>query len=374
MTKIKLAFFSTSRSELGNMSNLIKYLKKDKRFHIYFFAGGTHFLKEFGNTFKEIKKKKIKIDSTFKFFSNKNKLKDISYQLGEAQEKINKIFLNFNFKYMVLFGDRYELLPIINNLILHEKKLIHFGGGETTLGAIDQKVRNIITSAADLHFTSSNEYKINLIKKGIKKEYVYNAGTFSNSAIKDNQKNNLFLKRFKLEKNFVIMTYHPETLISLKKNLLVLKNIFLFLNKKKFKVIITAPNKEIYSDKILLEIKKNLKLNENLIYFPSLGNNLFKYLLKKSKFIIGNSSACVILAPFYKVPSINVGNRQTGRLMHSSVINTSGIGKSLEKSYDILMSSKYKKNIKNLKFKLQKKNQFSFVKNKILNFIKKNEK
>ena len=374
MNKIKLAFFTTSRSELGNMSDFIKYLKKDKRFKIYLFVGGAHFLKSFGNTFKEIKDKSIRITKTFKFFSNKNKLNDISNQLLIAQKELNKIFFNYDFKYVILFGDRYELLPIVNNSILYKKKLIHFGGGEITEGAIDNKVRNVISSIANLHFTSAEIYRKNLIKKNIKSKYLFNAGTFSNSPIKNKKKNNSFLRKFNLEKNFALMTYHSATLISLKENMRILKNIFSFLKKKKMKVIITAPNKEIYSDKILLEIKKNVKKDKNFFFFPSLGNNLFKFVLKKSKFIIGNSSACVILAPFYKIPSINVGARQTGRVMHSNVINAKGSQNSLEKSFEKLNSTHYKNSIKNLKFKFKKNNQFLFVKNKIINYARKNEK
>ena len=370
MKKKKIAFFSTSISEFGNMSKLIKLLKKDTRFQVFLFVGGAHLLKEFGNTIDEIKNNNIKIDRKISFFSKKNTTNDISSQLATAQKKISSIFKNFDFDYVVLFGDRYELLPIITNIILYKKKLIHFGGGEITKGAIDNKIRDIVSRCASLHFTSSEEYKRNLVKLGEDKKNIYNAGTLSISPIKKITRNKIKIENFNPNKKFIILTFHSITMSTLNKNIKILNNIFLALDKVDYNVIITSPNKEIYSEKIILNIKKQVKLNKKYFYVPSLGNNLFKFLLKKSEFIIGNSSACVISAPFFKIPSINIGDRQEGRILHNSVINSNGEIKSLIESIKELKSNKFKKKLKKTTFKLYKKNQFFFIKRKLIKFFK----
>ncbi len=370
--RIKIAFFTTSRAEFGNMSNLIQLLRKDKRLKILLFVGGAHLLKDLGNTIDEVKEKKIRIDNKFNFFSKKNTLYALNKQINVADKKINNLFKKFDFKYVILFGDRFELLPIISNTILHNKKLIHFGGGETTKGVIDDKIRNIVSSFADLHFTSSEEYRKALIKKGIHKNKVFNAGTLSISSIGKIKKNKLNLEKKICKNKFAIIAFQSITLKSLKENLRILKMIFKFLLNKNLNILITAPNKELYSDKILELIETKAKLHKNIFFVPSLGNNLFKHFLKKSEFIIGNSSAGVILAPFYKIPSINIGDRQKGRLMHSSVINTKENIISLEKSYKTYLSKKFRLSVKKMKFKLYKKNQLNFIKKKIINYANEN--
>ena len=164
--RINLAFFSNSRSEFGNINDFFKKVKKYKKFNYNVYLSGTHFSNKYGNSIKEIKKANINYKKIFKFNTDSSTEKDIIENISINSIKLSKIFQNIDF--VILFGDRLDLLPILVNCLAFNKKIIHFGGGEETKGAIDNKVRKIISSVANFHFVASKQYKKNLIKMGIK--------------------------------------------------------------------------------------------------------------------------------------------------------------------------------------------------------------
>lgn len=376
MKKIKIAFFSTSRAEFGNMVNLINKLNKNLNFKIFTFLGGAHLVKAYGKTISEAKENDILIKSSFSFF--KSSLSDESSlinQMSVAQNKISKIFKKYDFDYVVLFGDRFELLPIISNVIIFRKKLIHFGGGEITTGSIDNTIRNIISKTACLHFVSSNEYKKNLINMGENKDNIFNVGSLSITKkikkINYEKKIRIKLKKFDLKKRFILVSYHSETMDNLKNNIKKLKNIFRCLINQNFNVVVTAPNKEIYSNHLSKVILSESKKRDKIFYCASLGSDLFKFLLKKSLMIIGNSSAGIILAPYFKIPSINVGNRQLGRIIHTSVISSNGTLASVKSSIKKVLSKNFQRKLKTTKYKLYVKDNLNLIAKKIIKYDRK---
>ena len=152
-SKIEVAIFSTTRAEFGLLRPLIKILKKNKKLEVKFFVGGTHVLKDFGNTINEIKNSKIKIDKIFDYANNKNDYYSLTQSMSLAVKKLSSIFKKYSFEILIVLGDRYELLPIVINAILYKKIIAHIGGGEATKGLIDEQIRNMVTKAAHLHFT-----------------------------------------------------------------------------------------------------------------------------------------------------------------------------------------------------------------------------
>ena len=347
--KINLSFFSNSRSEFGLINQIIQKLKKYKKFKYTIFLSGTHFSNKYGNSLNEIKFANIKYVKVFKYnldiASEKNIIKNLS---------LNTISLSRIFKKIdnvILFGDRIDLYPIALNCLIYNKKIIHFGGGEETKGSIDNKVRKFISNLAELHFVSSNNYKKNLIKTGISKNKIFNVGTLSvNKKMLINNDINNFEK--KKNQKLISLTYHPVNINSSISAINQIKIILEALNtfKKKFFVIINSPGYEIKSEEIIKYINKWIKGKQNYQFYSSLGIDKYSNLIKNSKFIIGNSSSGVIMAPYFNTPSINIGNRQDGRILHSSVINSK-----LNKNEIILAINKIlkkKKERKKLKYLL----------------------
>ena len=354
--KIKIAFFSTSRAEFGNMIEIISKLKKNKKFKVYLFLCGMHLHKDFRKIDNEAKKLKIKVTEKISFFNKSDSTKDILNNLNIFDKKLNQIFLKYNFNKCVIFGDRFELLPILNKCVILKKELYHFGGGEKTLGSIDNKTRYILSSGADHVFVSNNIYKQNLLNY-FKVFKISEIGTqsikkFTKKHINEIKK----LYNFDLKKKYLILAFHSETISTFKKNMSMLNNILKNLKNLNLNILITAANKEIYSNSINKTLKNFEQINKNVKFIPNLGSTNFNAAVAKAEFIIGNSSAGMIIAPYYKTPSINIGKRQTGRILHESVINSNGSINDIMNSIKKIYSKTFIKLIKNQKFKFSKKN------------------
>ena len=349
--KTNLTFFSNSRSEFGLINQIIIELKKYKKFNHKVIVSGTHFSKDYGNSITEIKKSNVNYKKIFEHNTNKINENHILKNLSSYITKLPKIFKNID--YAILFGDRIELLPIMINCLIYKKKIVHFGGGEETKGSLDNKVRKIISSVADFHFVSSQKYKLNLINSGIKKNKIFNVGTLSiNKKIISNDHNNRLLNFD--HKNLVSLTYHPVNIdtqmSSIKQMQIILEALDKF--KEKIFIIVNAPGYEQGSEKVIKFIKAWVKKRKKFKFYESLGFSNYTNLIRKSKFLIGNSSSGVIMAPYFNIPSINIGNRQDGRIIHSTVINCKLNKNDIISAVNKILNNPLKK--KNYKFLLGK--------------------
>lgn len=345
--KINFTFFSNSRSEFGLIKQIINEIKKYKRFKYNVLISGTHFVKEYGKSVDEIKKSKIDFQKIYSYDTKRINEKNIIKNLSRHTLKLTHIFKNID--YVVLFGDRIDLLPIIINCLIFNKKIIHFGGGEETKGSIDNKVRKLVSSIAEWHFVASERYKLNLIKMGVSKNKIFNVGTLSvnKEMILDRKVDkDLKLKNRKL----VSLTYHP---ISINTDITAIDQVRIILEslsnfKKQIFTIINAPGFEKSSDDVIKYIKKWIQKRNDFKFCRSLGISKYSRLIKNSELVIGNSSSGVIMAPFFSTPSINIGNRQDGRIKHSSVINCKLNKKEIIFSINNILKKKKKRKIKYL--------------------------
>ena len=361
--KHKLAFFTSTRSDMTILEPLLNEINKSKSFEYLLFVHGTHLEKNYGNTIKDIKKLNFKINS--KFFSI-NKLDNelgLVMSLEMTQKGVNRIFNKYKFDSVMILGDRIERLPVVAAALAYRKFIFHIHGGEITTGALDDQVRHMITKSAHLHFTICENYSRNILNMAEEKFRVHNVGSLGVEKI---------LNSFKKEKknNRVILTYHPETLrsnFSWNRNFLKIVNE---LNKFNFEVIITSPGHEKGSKNQINFIKKIIKNKKKFSFVKSLGVNGYFETLKKSLFVIGNSSSGIIEVPYYRIPTINIGLRQNGRFFHKSVIQCSTSSFSIRKSILIANSKIFRDKIKNMNLHFGK----GGASKKILNIIKKYSK
>ena len=360
----KLAFFTSTRSDMTILEPLLNKIKKDKNFEYLLFVHGTHLEKNYGNTIQDIKKLNFKITSKF---LSVNKLDDefgLVKSLEMTQKGANNIFNKFKFDSVVILGDRIERLPIISAALAYRKFIFHIHGGEITTGALDDQVRHMITKSAHLHFTICDNYKKNVLAMSEEKFRVHNVGSLGVERILNN------FEKGKKGKNQVILTYHPETLksdFSWGKNFSI---IVKELNKFNFNVIITSPGHEKGTKKQIYFIKKLIKNKKNFSFVKSLGVKGYFKKLRESLFVIGNSSSGIIEVPYFRIPTINIGLRQNGRFFHKSVIQCSNKGLSIRKSIKTVNSKLFKAKIKNMKLHFGN----GGASKKILNIIRKHSK
>ncbi|MCX7986413.1 MAG: UDP-N-acetylglucosamine 2-epimerase [Bacteroidales bacterium] len=346
MAKITCAIFTTTRAEFGLYLPLLRAIEKEAELDYLLFVGGTHCAVEHGKTIEEIKQQNIPIDAQFDFLLNTDSRHALLHSLAVETFQLSEIFKQYSFDLVIVLGDRIELLPIITAAIVYNKPIAHLYGGEITQGAIDDQVRNMITKASHLHFVSCEAYAHNLIDMGEKPERVFNVGSLATDIMVQlhrPDKITLF-RKYNLQDDIpvVILTYHPVTLdlkgISAREQIV---NLFDALESFPFQVIVTAPNMDPGHEDIRNEIIERVKANTKYHFIESLGIEQYHALLPYCEMVIGNSSSGIVEVPFYKIPTVNIGDRQKGRLRHPSVIDVGykkdeiveGIKKALDKSF-----------------------------------------
>ena len=323
MKKIKkILIISGSKAEYYILKKIITKIIKNFQTRVLIHAG--HLQTLYGKSGNHVdillKKKIIKSKSNWgKSNTEETIIKSMSIQMN----LISKIIKKFKPDAILIVGDRTESLSVANVSLIYQIPLIHIHGGELTLGSIDEKIRHAISKISSIHFVIHNEYKKRLMQMGENKKFIRNFGSPSLEILKEKKilTSSQFFKKFKLKsKDFILVSINSEN--SNKKTAQVIKNTILALNKyKNFIKVVTYPNPDINNSVIINSINK-VKKREDYKVFKFLGDNYCQF-LAHCKFMVGNSSSGIIEAPFFKKIFVNVGNRQKGRILSNSIINSS---------------------------------------------------
>jgi len=379
--KKKICLVTSSRADYSLMSNLIDNLKSNNFIDFTLLITGQHLSKKYGNTYKTIINKHKKVSKLIKIKVRNTDEKSILFSMSETIKKVGKYFSNSKKDIIIILGDRYETLCIALSAYLNNCKIAHIHGGEKTVGSMDDSFRHSITKFSNLHFVSTNEYKKRVMQLGENKNCIHVVGALGSEMVS----NIILLKKKKLEKelnmkfnkfNFLITinSYSYEK-ISIRK---VMKNIFKAVMKyKNTNYIFTLPNSDLNSDLISGQIYKFCKRNKNCYIFKNLGFNYYSSVMKYCDVVIGNSSSGIIEAPSLKVPTVNIGERQKGRIKPDTIVdakpNSSDIFKAIKKTLSRNFRIKIAKS-KNLYYKKNSsKKIFKIIKNINLKKIDKKE-
>tara|TARA_B100001057_G_scaffold429229_1_gene455205 strand:+ start:100 stop:1248 length:1149 start_codon:yes stop_codon:yes gene_type:complete len=337
-SKKKICIITSSRAEFGLLSRLIKKIQKNSS--VYLIVTGSHISKAFGNTISEIKKEKIKIFKKIKISLNDDSEKGISSAISETITKFENIFQNLKPDLLLVLGDRYEIFSAVIAASIHRITIGHIHGGETTINSLDNYFRHSISIMSHLHFVAHKKYKNRVINLGKNSKNIFvvgGMGAANLQKISFNKKN---------KSNYYVCIFHPETL---KKDygIKMMKTTINFFSKnKKEKFIFFRPNADTKNKAILNLIQNSVKKCKNFQYINSINYNSFIKLIANSKGILGNSSCGILEAPSLKIPTINIGFRQKGRLKSKSIVDCKGDTKSLEKAFKKINSPEFKNTLK----------------------------
>ena len=354
MTNQKKLFVITgSRAEYGILKNLIKELKKDKYFKTDVIATGMHLSKEFGYTINEILKDKIKVKHKININLNSDKPYGISKSTGTGIIKFSKFFSKNRPDLAVVLGDRFEILAACTAAYFHRIPVAHLHGGESTEGLVDEGIRHSITKMSHIHFVSTKKYKKKVIQLGEAPKNVHLVGAVGIESIKKNK----YLSKEFLEKELnirfakrnILVTFHSVTLEN-NTSKIQFKNLLTSLKKlKDTNIFFTKTNSDTYGRVINRLIDAFAKKNNNCFVFKSLGSQNYLSVLKFVDLVVGNSSSGIIEVPSFKIPTINIGDRQKGRVQASSTINCNPTSKEITRSINKAYSPKFRKKLRNLK-------------------------
>ena len=319
----KIAVVTATRAEYGLLSPVIKELRKQENSElcVELIVTGTHLSEKYGRTIEEINDR---IDHKIVIPVASESETDISNNQAETLLKFTELFIREKYKAILLLGDRYETLAVAIAAGNTRTPIFHLCGGDTTEGALDEWIRHSITKISYLHFVTNEESRKRVIQLGEDPSRVFNYGSTSidNILTMADMSKTEALKSIGLpECRYVLCTYHPVTM----EGGSVENQIEEFLNAIKafpvFQFIITKSNADQGGARIneLLDAA-NLEI-DNLHVFASLGVKRYLSLMKYSELVLGNSSSGIIESPAFNVPTVNIGDRQKGRLQAESIIN-----------------------------------------------------
>ncbi len=361
----KICVVSSSRAEYGIMSRLIKKLDSDPEIDLRLLVTGTHLSKKFGKTVDEISVKIAeKIDIGIEG-SPQSAMAKAVVKFCDAIEKIKPDIL-------VLLGDRYEIMAVAIAAMLSKIPIAHIAGGDSSFGAFDEAARHSITKMSHLHFAGCEEHKRRIIQLGENPKYVFNVGELgaeNSSKIPLMSKCDLEKSiNFKFAKKNVMVTFHPETLSQTSSGKQFAELLGALEMLEETNIIITMPNSDPGNEDIMNMLSEFSKGRKNVLLVTSLGVQRYLSSLKFVDLVLGNSSSGIIEAPSFKIPTINIGERQAGRIRAVSVIDAktkkSAILSAIRKAY----SPKFKKSLKNMKNPYYKSGSASKIVSVLKNF------
>ena len=365
---MKIFLVTSTRADFGIFKNLISNLKKTNYFNLKIIATVTHFSKKHGFSFSEIKNQKIEIYKKIVITNNASLPKSLLNDMSILSKSISFLIKKDKPDLFIVLGDRYEIFAVVLSAYLNKVPIAHIHGGEVTQGSLDDGFRHCISKMSNLHFVSHNAYKKRLIQMGENPKTVYNVGSLG---VENIYKTKLLSKeelekslKINLKKNILLVCLQPEITKQLTINLVnETLSALKFYNDKS--IIFTMPGADLYNDIIFKKIFKFSKINSNCILFKTLGSQKFLSFLKIVDVIIGNSSSGILEMPTFRKPTINIGDRQKGRVKSNSIIDVSSKKYLIKRKIDFIYSKKFKsKNIINPYKKLNtSKKIISIIKN-----------
>ncbi len=321
-----ITFITGTRADYGKIKSLILELQKKKKFKTNLLITGMHNIRRHGHTRDEIEKDKIQ--NCYRFY-NQSKNAGMDIILANTIKGINKFLSNNHTDLLVVHGDRVESLAGAITGCLNNIKVAHIEGGEIS-GTIDEIIRHSISKLSHLHFVTNKTAKQRLLQMGEKSNNIFVIGSPDVDIILKKKLPNFssVKKRYDIKFNdYAICLFHPVS-TELKKIEYQIQSLLNSIKKSKFNFVILLPNNdpghEIILKKIFFLRKKNF---ENLKILPSMRFEYYLSLLKNCNFIVGNSSSGIMEAPYYGVPTIDLGSRQKNRAQIKSIITINDYSK-----------------------------------------------
>lgn len=353
MNKRKVCVVTGTRAEYGLLYWLLKEIEADKELELQLIVTGMHLSPEFGLTYKEIEKE-FKIDKKVEMLLSSDTSIGISKSMGLAQISFAEAYDELKPDIVVVLGDRYEIFSATSTAMIARIPIVHLHGGETTEGAFDESIRHSITKMSHLHFTATEEYRNRVIQLGEHPSKVFNVGGMGIENIK---RLKLLTKKefensidFKLNKKNILVTFHPVTLENSTAQEQFQELLDVIDELKETNIIFTKANSDTDGRIINQMIDDYVARNfHKSVRFTSLGQLRYLSALQFVDAMVGNSSSGLLEAPSFKIGTINIGDRQKGRIKADSVIDCSANKTDIEKAFERLYSKEFQNSLINVK-------------------------
>ncbi len=321
----KVAVVTATRAEYGILTPLIRAIKNSPDLKIELIVTGTHLSEKHGFTKKFIEADCFPIAHEIPILEDGNTPYDISLTMANAVKGFAECFRTDRPDILVILGDRTEMLGIASAAMNECIPIAHLHGGEVTEGAVDDCVRHALSKMSYLHFTSTEVYRKRVIQLGESPERVFFVGALSTENIlKAPLKSEAEIKAdvgIPRDMPYSVVTFHPVTLeadSTIEQTLVLCKAME---QRDDFFYLITMANSDAGGDIVNEIFEKFADTHNNVKLVASLGMIRYLSAVKYAKFVLGNSSSGIVEAPVLGTPTVNIGDRQRGRLMADTIIN-----------------------------------------------------
>lgn len=336
----KIAVVTATRAEYGLLIPLIQEIDGDSELELNLIVTGTHLSDKYGHTIDAIRRDGFLIAQEIPILENGNTSYDISLTMANAIKGFAGCFRDNRPDMVVILGDRTEMLGVAAAAMNERIPIAHIHGGEVTEGAVDDCIRHAITKMSYLHFTSAEVYRKRVIQLGEYPDRVFNVGALGVENILHQE---LFCdeelrQKLGIAKNtaYAVVTYHPVTLEENTADIQVRQLCGAMESRDDIFFLITAANADAGGERVNRLLMKYAAEHENAKFVYNLGMKRYLSVIKYAAFVLGNSSSGILEAPVLGVPTVNIGDRQKGRLMAETVVNcephTESIIRAMEKA------------------------------------------
>lgn len=321
----KIAVVTGTRAEYGLLAPLMHKIKASSSLQLQVVATGAHLLAEFGMTAEDIVREGFLIDKLIPEISSASTGAEVAKQVGAGLVAFTAAFEELAPDAILLLGDRYELLAAATAAYFLAIPIVHLHGGEVTHGAFDDAIRHTISQFARVHAVAAPEYAERLIRAGAHPGSVHVVGGLGVDSLHSVEKLSKFdleaVLGIRLEDTVLLVTYHPVTAAKHDTELEIHSLVSALDSFPDATVVFTLPNADPEHGVIAKALQEVVKGKENWHLFSSLGATIYLSLLAQASAVVGNSSSGLTEAPILRVPTVNIGPRQDGRLAARSVLS-----------------------------------------------------
>jgi len=345
----KICVITGTRADYGLLRWVMQGIKNDVDLNLQIIATGMHLSPEFGLTYKAIEADGFEIDRKVEMLTSSDTPVGIAKSMGLGMIGFADAFNELNPDLIVLLGDRFEIFAAVAAALVARIPVAHLHGGETTEGAFDEAFRHSITKMSHMHFVAAVEYKQRVIQLGEQPEHVFLVGGLGIDNIKRLQlldRNALEADLgFKFGKKNLLITFHPVTLENASAVTQMQALLAALAKLEDTQLIFTMPNADTDGRTLIKMVEQFASQHSNAHAFTSLGQLRYLSCIAQVDGVVGNSSSGLAEVPSFKKGTVNIGDRQCGRLQATSVINCEPNQKSIADGINILYSPSFQVNL-----------------------------
>lgn len=323
----QLAVVTSTRAEYGLLRPVLQCLQGNAEIQPHLLVTGTHLCAEYGNTVAEIEADALPIAARLDYMAMPASAgrAGTAQRTAQALQMFSEYFVSHRFDAVLLLGDRYEIFAVAQAAALLDIPVVHISGGDVTYGADDDWFRHCITKMAKLHFPSCEAYRQRLLRMGEQPAMVYNVGALGDENIRSlpllTRAQLADSLQLPLDTPFALVTYHPETAASLSAQAQVEALLQAMQQHNELFYIITMANADAGGEVVNHAVQQYCQSHTNAALFASLGAVRYLSAMQQAALVLGNSSSGVVETPGFGTPTVDIGNRQKGRLTATNVLH-----------------------------------------------------